>query len=90
VTYDKLGRHAAAESELEKYRAGDPDHDDWYQYAQIYAQWGDTAKALSCLEEAMRLRVTALAYLKVDTLLAPISTEPRFQAIERALKFPPQ
>jgi TolB-like protein len=90
VTYDKLGRHAAAESELAKYRAGNPDHDDWYQYAQIYAQWGDTAKALSCLEEALRLRVIALEYLKVDTLLAPIRNEPRFQAIERALKFPPQ
>ena len=90
VTYDKLGRRAAAEGKLAKYRAANPGHDDWYQYAQIYAQWGDTAKALSCLEEALRLRAIALEYLKVDTLLAPIRKEPRFQAIERALKFPPQ
>ena len=90
VTYDKLGRHATAESELARYKTGNPDHDDWYQYAQIYAQWGDTAKALSCLEEALRLRLIALEYLKVDSLLYPLRKEPRFQAIERALRFPPQ
>jgi TolB-like protein len=90
VTYEKLGRHAAAESELSKYKAGNANHDDWYQYAQIYAQWGDTAKALSCLEEALRLRHQALEYLKVDSLLDPLRKDSRFQLIDRALKFPPQ
>ena len=34
------------------------------------------------------LRDPSLAYLKVDPDLDPIRTEPRFQAIERELKFP--
>jgi hypothetical protein len=34
------------------------------------------------------LRDPALGYLKTDPLLDPLRKEPRFQAIERALKFP--
>ena len=59
-----------------------------YQYAQIYAQWGDTAKALTWLDTAMRQRDAGLIELKTDPLLDPLRKEPRFQAIERALKFP--
>jgi TolB-like protein len=90
MTYDKLGRHADAESELARFKAGNPSHDDWYQYAQIYAQWGETGSAISCLDAAMRQRHVALQYVKTDRMLDPLRKEPRFQAIERALKFPPQ
>ncbi len=51
IVYDKLGRHADAEAELARYKAGNPAADDWYQYAQIYAEWGDPARALSYLEK---------------------------------------
>jgi len=50
IVYDKLGRRADAEAELARYKAGNPAEDDWYQYAQIYAEWGDATKALSCLD----------------------------------------
>jgi hypothetical protein len=43
---------------------------------------------LDWLEKAMRLRDPGLAYTKGDPLLDPLRNEPRFQAIERALKFP--
>jgi hypothetical protein len=59
-----------------------------YQYAEIYAQWGDAAKALKWLETAVRLRDAGLGWLKGDPLLDPLRQEPRFQAIERELKFP--
>jgi hypothetical protein len=36
----------------------------------------------------MRLRDPELAELKINPLLDPLRTEPRFQAIERELKFP--
>ena len=36
----------------------------------------------------MRLRDPGLANLKLDPLIDPLRQEPRFQAIERALKFP--
>lgn len=61
---------------------------DAYQYAEIYAQWGDQRKALEWLETAMRLRDPGLQELKADPLLDPLRKEPRFQVIERQLKFP--
>jgi len=87
VVYDKLGRQADARAELTRIRAywGDAAP---YQYAEIYAQWGDKSKALASLETAMRLRDAGLVYLKTDPLLDPLRKEPRFQAIARALKFP--
>jgi len=87
VVYDKLGRQADARAELARIKAywGDAAP---YQYAEIYAQWGDDSEALAWLETAMRSRDAGLVYLKTDPLLDPLRKEPRFQAIERALKFP--
>jgi TolB-like protein len=87
VIYDKLGRHADAEAVLSKMKKEDGDTSA-YQYATIYAQWGNRAKALEWLETALRLRDPGLVYLKTDPLLDPLRKEPRFQAIERELKFP--
>jgi hypothetical protein len=36
----------------------------------------------------MRLRDPGLVYTKVDPLIDPLRNEPRFQAIQRQLKFP--
>ena len=87
MTYDKLGRHADAEAVLKKLQAAYSDAGP-VEYATIYAQWGNTAKALEWLSMAVRLRNPDLAYVKTDPLLDPLRTEPRFQAIERALNFP--
>jgi hypothetical protein len=59
-----------------------------YDYAEIYAQWGDIPKALEWLETAVRLRDPDLGQLKTDPYLDPMRGEPHFQAIERALKLP--
>jgi tetratricopeptide (TPR) repeat protein len=87
VIYHKLGRHADAEAELAKLKAAQGDASA-YQYATIYAQWGNRAKALEWLETAWRLRDPGLVYLKTDPLLDPIRQEPRFEAMMRELKFP--
>jgi TolB-like protein/Flp pilus assembly protein TadD len=87
ITYDKLGRHADAETQLGKLKASNGDASA-YQYAQIYAQWGNAAQALSSLDTAMRLRDPGLEYLKIEILFDPLRKEPRFQAIMRELKFP--
>jgi tetratricopeptide (TPR) repeat protein len=87
VVYGKLGRHAEAEAVLSKMKANDGDTSA-YQYATIYAQWGDRAKALEWLEMAWRLRGGGLENLKTDPLMDPIRQEPRFQAVMRELKFP--
>jgi serine/threonine-protein kinase len=85
VTYDKLGRHADAETMLAKIRANSGDVPA-FGYSVMYAQWGDTARALDWLEAAMRVRDEYFD-LKFP-LLDPLRKEPRFQAIERALMFP--
>jgi TolB-like protein/DNA-binding winged helix-turn-helix (wHTH) protein len=88
MTYDKLGRHADAEAMLAKLR-NEMGNASAFEYALIYAQWGNTTRALEWLETALRLRDPGLASLKVIALLDPLRKEPRFQAIERALNFPP-
>jgi len=87
LTYQKLGRHADAQAAVAKVQAMQGDAAA-YQYSTIYAQWGDTPKALEWLESAMRLRDSGLWYLKSDPLMDPLRKEPRFQVIERELKFP--
>jgi TolB-like protein/lipoprotein NlpI len=86
MIYDKIGRHADADVELTKLKVnGDAAA---YQYATIYAQWGNNQKALEWLETALRLRDPGLVRLKVDPLLDPLRKEPRFQALLRESKFP--
>ncbi|HXQ31647.1 MAG TPA: hypothetical protein VN790_06750 [Steroidobacteraceae bacterium] len=89
MAYDKLGRHADAEAVLAKLTAffGDAPA---YQDAEIYAQWGNRTKALEWLEKALQVRDPGLAMLRVDPFVDPLRNEPRFQAIERELKFPTQ
>jgi hypothetical protein len=87
VVYDKLSRQVDAEAELAKLKAALGDTAA-YQYATIYAQWGNTPKALEWLETALRLRDPGLEFLKIDPLMDPLRQEPRFKAVMRELKFP--
>jgi TolB-like protein/tetratricopeptide (TPR) repeat protein len=87
LVYDRIGRHrdaAAAVANMAQL-GGDSAA---YQFSEVYAQWGDRKTALDWLEKAMRLRDPGLVYTKTDPLLDPLRKEPRFQAIERELKFP--
>jgi serine/threonine-protein kinase len=85
--YHKLGRHADAEAMLTKQRAALGDLSA-YQFAGIYAQWGNAAKSHEWLATAVRLRDSGLTWLKTDPFLDPVRNEPWFKAIERELKFP--
>jgi tetratricopeptide (TPR) repeat protein len=87
MVYDKLGRRTEAEAMLAKLKAAAGDRFA-EGYADIYAQWGDSARALDWLETAIHNRDPYLAYTKVNFFLDPLRNEPRFQAIERALRFP--
>ena len=60
-----------------------------YDYAEIYAQWGDGTNALVWLKAACNLRDTGLVMLRTDPLLDPIRATPEFADIERRLNFPP-
>ena len=87
IVYDKLGRHSDAEAALAKFKGSFSDILP-YTVATIYAQWGDTARALEWLEKAMRLRDPDLEGSKTDALFDLLRQDPRFQAIQRELKFP--
>lgn len=86
MVYDKLGRHADAEAQLAKVKASEKD-EDAFQYVEIYAQWGDKAKAVEWLETALRLHDVGLDQLKSDPFVDPVRNDPRFQAIEKTLRF---
>jgi TolB-like protein/tetratricopeptide (TPR) repeat protein len=87
VAYEKLGRHDDAQATLERFMNTRGDA-DFYAYAEIYAQWGDTAKAMEWLEKALSRRDSGFILLKTDPLMDPLRHEPRFQAIMRELNFP--
>jgi tetratricopeptide (TPR) repeat protein len=87
LVYDKVGRRSDAEAAFAKLKTirGDASA---YQYATIYAQWGDSTKAFEWLNTAMRLRDPDLELVKNDPLMDPLRTESRFQAMMRELEFP--
>jgi serine/threonine-protein kinase len=83
----KLGMKAQAQAQVVQMKTEQGDALA-YQFACIYAQWGDTATALEWLEVAFGLKDPGFAWLQVDPLLDPLRKEPRFQAIEKKLNFP--
>jgi len=87
ITYDKLGRRADAKAALEKLKASGGDRNA-LDIAEIYAQWGNSAKAMEWLEVALRVREPWLVALRADPLFDSLRKDPRFQAIEAELKFP--
>jgi hypothetical protein len=62
---------ADAEAEIAKFRAWSGDSGA-YQYATIYAQWGNFSTALEWLETALRLRDPGLISDENDPLMDPI------------------
>jgi TolB-like protein/tetratricopeptide (TPR) repeat protein len=81
------GHAAAALAEVDKIRqmAGDSAA---FQYAEIYAQWGDIAKAMQWLDTAYRLRDGGMVTLKAGIFIAPLRGQPRYKEIERLMNFP--
>jgi tetratricopeptide (TPR) repeat protein len=82
LVYRRLDREPQAQAVLRALMDGMGDTAA-FQYAQIYAQWGDTSRALEWLETAYRLRDPGLFELKSDALIDPLRREPRFQEIEQ-------
>ncbi len=87
IAYDKLHRRPEAEAQVAAMTA-DLGDASAYQFAEIYAQWGDVPKALEWLETAYRLKDPGMVSLKVDEFFAPLRKQPQFQEIERGLRIP--
>src|ERR1700733_1147630 len=88
IATHQLGQLTEAKAHLAKFRAAMGDTGA-YDYAEIYAQWGDQTNALVWLKEAYKLRDTGLVMLRTDPLMDPIRATPEFVDIERRLNFPP-
>jgi TolB-like protein/cytochrome c-type biogenesis protein CcmH/NrfG len=86
LVFNKLGRHTDAETALAKAQALWSGHS--VIDAGMYAQLGDTARALDLLEKGMREHDPSLENVKMDPWFDPLRNEPRFQAVMRELKFP--
>jgi hypothetical protein len=87
MVYYKLGRQADAQAQLDLLRKKFGETAE-YQYADIFAQWGDVPRALDALERAVALRDGGLVYTKEDPLVDPLRNEPRFKTVLAGLKFP--
>jgi TolB-like protein/Flp pilus assembly protein TadD len=87
ILYDRLHQRSEADAELAAMEAGQGDGAS-YPIAEIYAQRGDSVKALDSLETAYRFPDPGILDLKVDELIDPLRKLPRFREIERKLNFP--
>jgi TolB-like protein/Flp pilus assembly protein TadD len=87
IAYFQLNRKAEATAILEKMQKAFGDGIA-YQYAEIYAQWGQPDFAIQWLETAHRLKDGGLIDIKVDPFLKPIRSLDRYKEIIRRLNFP--
>ena len=58
------------------------------QYADIYAQRGESGNAFAALDQALTVRDPGIAWILGDPFLEPIRSDPRFSALVRKLNFP--
>ena len=86
LTEYRKGNKAEAEQALAEMRRefGDKSH---YQYAQIYAQWGDSEKAIAELQQARAKDDSGLVTMYIDPLLEPIRKRPEFSSLLKSLGF---
>jgi TolB-like protein/tetratricopeptide (TPR) repeat protein len=87
IVYHQEGRIPEAQQEV-KMIMDDAGDSAAFQFAEIYAQWGDVPKALDWLDTAYRLHDEGLGVLKTSSNLDPLRKEPRYLEIERKLNFP--
>ena len=87
IAYQKLQRAADAQVALSALTAVTGDTAS-YQYAQIYAQWGDLQRSLDWLDKAYRIHDPGMQSLKTDPLMDPVRGQARYRAIQAQLKLP--
>jgi eukaryotic-like serine/threonine-protein kinase len=59
-----------------------------YNIAQIYAQLGEKAQAMTWLEQALNQRDSKLTYVKVEPAFDSLRAEPQFQQVVQRLGMP--
>lgn len=80
IAYHRLGQQDEAQRQLDKLIEVEGENAA-YQYAQIYAQWGESDQALDALEHAWEIRDAGFVLLKADEWFTPLHDNPRFIAL---------
>jgi tetratricopeptide (TPR) repeat protein len=80
IALQRLGRQQEAEQQVEL-MMNDYGDSASYQYAQVYAQWGESEKALDWLQSGLDVNDPGVLNMGVDRLLDPLRREPRFREL---------
>lgn len=84
VLYIRQGKRAAANEALKRLLVMGADA-AFYQYAEVYAQFGQKDQAIAALERAFVERDPGLGYMRGDPWLDPLRSDPRFKALDKKL-----
>jgi len=77
----RAGKKAEARALLEELQSPKQRYIPSYEIAEVYANLGEAAQALTWLERAHRERSHSVAFLKVDPWLDPVRGERRFKVL---------
>jgi serine/threonine-protein kinase len=84
IVAGRLGDRRRSDQKLEQLRSVYGDAAS-YQFAQAYAQRGETDKAFRALQRGVEVNDPGLNTLRVDPLFDPIRNDPRFNALLKRL-----
>jgi adenylate cyclase len=87
IAFNKLGQQDKAQQYLDELTQTEGEKAS-YQFGQIYAQWGDTERALDALEHAWEIKDTGFILLNMDNSLDPLRDHPRFIALQKIWQNP--
>jgi Flp pilus assembly protein TadD len=82
----RRGNQAEAQAALDALIAEYGDKSN-YQYAQVYAQWGDRARGLAALQKAWQLRDGGIMLMYNDPLLEPLRDTAGYRALVNRVGF---
>lgn len=80
IGHNKLGQQDKAQQYLEELIDSYGEQAS-FQFGEIYAQWGETEKALDALEHAWEIGDSGVVLLNMDGFLDPIRDQPRFKVL---------
>jgi TolB-like protein/Tfp pilus assembly protein PilF len=86
IIAQRLGDKTIARKSVETMIAEHGDN-SLYQRAQVYAQWGDKAKAIEALKAAYSAGDAGVGAMNVDPLLDPVRQEPAFKDLLKRIGF---
>jgi len=88
-TYARMGNNAEAQKAIQKLNQLPEQNVENYPVAIVYAGLGEKERAFKWLERAYKVHDSSMVFVKVDPLLDPLRSDPRFQDLLRRVGLPP-